>query len=181
MDLTGKSVDDILNASMENIVSLKDKDLRAVASRLVSASNKRLRRLANDKTKWGKLSPVYQKKQFSIRGKTRNQVLREFKKMKGFMKAETSTLRGFKKYRDMVYTKVGFIPKKNVKKFWKIYRKFADSHRGWLYAINGGEESGSLRMQKYLRFLYITMKVTKEDELLSKMEEKMNAYYEEMA
>ena len=91
MDLTGKSVDDILNASMENIVSLNDKDLRAVASRLVSASNKRLRRLANDKTKWGKLSPVYQKKQFSIRGKTRNQVLREFKKMKGFMKSETST------------------------------------------------------------------------------------------
>lgn len=81
----------------------------------------------------------------------------------------------------MVYTKVGFIPKKNVKKFWKIYRKFAESHRGGLYAINGGEDSGSLRMQKYLRFLYITMKVTKEDELLSKMEEKMNAYYEEMA
>lgn len=180
MDLTGKSVDDILNESMENIVSLKDKDLRAVASRLVSASNKRLRRLANDKTKWGKLSPVYQKKQFSIRGKTRNQVLREFKKMKGFMKAETSTLRGFEKYRDIVYAKVGFIPKRKYKKFWRIYRKFAEGHRGGLYAINGREETGSLRMQKYLRFWYVTMDITDEDELLDKMEKKMNAYYQEM-
>lgn len=181
MDVTGKSIDDILNESMENIVSLKNKDLRKIASRLVSASNKRLRRLESDKTKWGKLSPVYNKEKFSIKGKTRNQVLREFKKMKGFMKAETSTLRGFKKYRDIVYAKVGFIPKRKYKKFWRIYRKFAEGHRGGLYAINGREETGSLRMQKYLRFLYITMNVTDEDELLDKMEAKMNAYYQEMA
>lgn len=180
MDVTGKSIESILNESMENVVSLNDKDLRKLASRLVSASNKRLRRLSSDKSKWGKLSPVYQKKQFSIKGKTRNQVLREFKKMKRFLNAATSTVRGFKKYRKMVYSKIGFIPKKNVKKFWRIYRKFAESNRGGLYAINGGEESGSLRMQKYLRFLYLTMKVTSEDELLSKMEEKMNQIYEEM-
>ena len=53
MDVTGKSIDDILNESMENIVSLKNKDLRKIASRLVSASNKRLRRLESDKRNGG--------------------------------------------------------------------------------------------------------------------------------
>ena len=180
MDLTGKLIKSILNESMENVVSLKDKDLRQLASRLVSASNKRLKYLRNDKTKWGKLSPVYQKKNFSIKGKNRNQVLKEFKKMKNFLNAKTSTVRGFKQFREEVYGKIGFIPKNKAKKFWRIYRKFAEANRGGLYAINNEQKSGSLRMQKYLRFLYLTKKITNEDELLKTMENQLNRIYEEM-
>ena len=56
-DVTGMSIKDISNLGYENIKSLGEKDLARITSRLVSASNKRIRRFE----KAGLTSPAIMK------------------------------------------------------------------------------------------------------------------------
>lgn len=73
------------------------KEVRAEMSRLASVANKRLQRLKNaglDK------SPAYKKwvedgqVKFGVKGKNHNELQRELSRLKNFINAETSTIRG---------------------------------------------------------------------------------------
>lgn len=73
------------------------KKFRTEASRLASMANKRLKRLENAGLKD---SPAYKKwldeggEKFAVRGKDYNQLQREMARMRNFINAETSTVRG---------------------------------------------------------------------------------------
>lgn len=101
MDVTGLSIQDILNMDADDLARMNKKDLKSITNRLVSASNKRIHRL--EKSTLGQKAPAYEsfkrygKKVFSVKGKNRNDTLKEFARAKRFLKLKTSTLSGWKK------------------------------------------------------------------------------------
>lgn len=141
MDVKGLSINDIMNLSWERLNKLSEKELKQVTSRLVSASNKRLRRLEN--TTRGKSSFAYQTvenrgRKFSVRGKDVNQTKQEFKLAKQFLGYKTSTVKGWKAYRESVEQRTGYATEgeslnwsnRTWSKYWKVYRRFEETHGG---------------------------------------------------
>lgn len=141
MNLKGLTIQDIMNLSWEQINTMGDVELKQITSRLVSASNKRIRRL--EKSTRGKSSFAYQTvedrgRMFSVRGKNTNQVRQEFKLAKNFLNMKTSTVTGWKKYRKETEDRlVSATDGESLnwkdgtwKKFWKVYRRFEEVHGG---------------------------------------------------
>lgn len=140
IDLTGVTIEQIMNLDID-INKLSRGDLSRVVGRLVSASNKRIRRLA--KTEIGRLSPAYQSRmerggQFStkdIRKLPQKEQVNAYRNLfgeaKGFLELKTSTSTGWKKVRNEVATNLN-IPKDFLdtetksKRFWKAYREIVD-------------------------------------------------------
>ena len=98
--------------------SRKEKQLRREASRLVSLANKRLKRIEQQ----GLIeSPAYKKfiedggQKFGIRGKTMEEVKQEVARMNDFIKKQTSTVTGTKKYLTNVAKSVGITKIENFK------------------------------------------------------------------
>lgn len=141
MKISGLSIGDIMEISWDELNQLDIKELKQVTSRLVSASNKRIRRLA--KTERGTSSFAYQTVEnrgrvFSVRGKDANAVKQEFKLAKNFLNMKTSTVKGWKAYRESVENRTGYATKgesrewseKTWSKYWKVYRRFEETHGG---------------------------------------------------
>lgn len=107
IDVNRKSIKDILSM---DLYGLNARDTRNLANRLVSAANKRVRYLENDKKGIGQSSPMYQyikeRGVFSVRGKTRSQIMSEIKDMRFFLLAKSSTVRGWSRIRKNVETRL---------------------------------------------------------------------------
>lgn len=141
MNIKGLSIEDIMNMDWDRLNRLSDTEMRQLTSRLVSASNKRIRRL--EKTSRGTSSLAYQTvelrgRDFSVRGKNINQVRNEFKITKHFLQMKTSTVKGWKKYRSQIEERTGYATEGESlnwgeptwKKYWKVYRRFDEIHHG---------------------------------------------------
>lgn len=92
------SIKGILDANIQDIKDLSDKDLRANVTKLMSAANKRIKRLE----KAGLHSPALREVErtggkFSVAGKNRTQLLQELQRIKSFYSMETSSVKGAKK------------------------------------------------------------------------------------
>lgn len=116
MDVKGLSIKDIMNMDWADVAKLTRKELATVTSRLVSASNKRLRRL--EQSDYIGESPAYRsvkertgEVRFSVKGKKHGQIERTFKEAKHFLSLKTSTLSGYNKVlknvRETINTKIG--------------------------------------------------------------------------
>ena len=100
LDVTGKSVGDILNISSNQFEQLGQSDLRILVSRLVSASNKRIRRFEKAKQSSPALEKVYQTGGvFSTKGKNLNELRKEFIRAKQFLQSKTGSVTGWKQVR----------------------------------------------------------------------------------
>ena len=141
MKIKGLTIEKILEMPWEEINKLTKEDLKQITSRLVSAANKRIRRL--EKIPTGKSSFAYQKieergRLFSVRGKNVNELKNEFKNVSNFMRYKTSTVRGWKQYRSKMESRVSDVTygesqqwsEKTWSKFWKVYRKSEELHGG---------------------------------------------------
>lgn len=141
MNIKGLSIEDIMNMDWDRLKGLSDTEMRTLTSRLVSASNKRIRRL--EKTSRGKSSLAYQSvesrgRNFSVRNKTPNQVKQEFRLAKQFLSMKTSTVKGWKKYRKQVEERTGYATsgesvnwsERTWSKYWKVFRRFEEEHGG---------------------------------------------------
>ena len=185
MNVKGLKLDTILNMDWEQLNSLSESEMKQITSRLVSASNKRIRRL--EQTTMGTSSFAYQKvesrgKKFSVRGKNLNQVKQEFKLAKQFLQYKTSTVSGWKKYRSKMEKRVSgetFGESQQWKdatwkKFWKVYRRFEETNGGTF------KKGDSDRIQQMLHEIF-----TDEDKRHSVdyfsdiLDEKYNDLYEE--
>lgn len=98
--VSGLSIDDILNMDIVDFNRLSEKDLKLVVGRLVSAGNKRLRRML----KKGMVSPAMVSfarskggLMFSVKGKGVNELRKEYAKARNFLNLETSTVKGYSK------------------------------------------------------------------------------------
>ena len=141
MNVKGLTIQDIMNMDWEQLNRLSTKEMKQVTSRLVSASNKRIRRL--EKTERGTSSFAYQSvesrgRKFSVRGKNVGQVKQEFARAKQFLGYKTSTVKGWKEYRKKVEERTGYATEgesinwseKTWGKYWKVYRRFEETHGG---------------------------------------------------
>lgn len=161
MNVKGLKISDIVSMDWERLNKLSEKDLRSLTNRLVSASNKRIRRL--EKTTRGTSSFAYQSVQergrkFSTRGKNVNQLKQEFKLAKQFLGYKTSTVKGWKEYRTKVEQRTGYAtegeslnwPERTWEKYWEVYRKFEEGHSGLIAKKGTGTKYDSDRIQQML-------------------------------
>lgn len=144
----GLSTSDILKM---DVYRLNKQSLKAVVNRLISSANKRLRRLEKNAPSSPALRQHYdyenkQLKPFTLKGaKTRNDVEAVMKRVKSFLQAETSTIKGFKSYAKEFTGRFGdFESKEQANNFWKTYNKWADTHPE-LYSLHG-DTNGLIEM-----------------------------------
>jgi len=106
MDVKGLKIQDIIDMDWRDINKLSEKELRELSMRLNSAANKRLRRL--EKSGMSEWSPAYQHIKrsggdFSVKGKdTKVSIKNEIQRASDFLRAQTSTDKGSKEYRENV-------------------------------------------------------------------------------
>lgn len=105
--VSGMSVQDILSMDMETFMKLGTADLKKVTGRLVSAGNKRIRRLERQ----GYSTPATRRVSdsggmFSTRGKDLNSLRSEFARARDFMQSGTSTKAGYIEVRNKALAKM---------------------------------------------------------------------------
>lgn len=108
MKVSGLSINDIVNMSIEDFNSLGRKELAQVTSRLASAANKRLARAE----KAGISTPATIGAErsggtFSVAGKNLNQVRAEFARARDFLQNKTSTRAGYARFKKEFEQKTG--------------------------------------------------------------------------
>lgn len=155
VDVRGMSIDDILAIDPDRISRMSDADLTAVSKRLVSATNKRVRRLRASKT--GKFSPALHdvpEKGFSVNfakdKNHRNRVYEEFSRMRDFLGRKTSSAKGWRDVRRQLHEKYNApMDPEKASDFWRGYREFAAGNP----AIASGHQ-GSERLLKIYSDVY---------------------------
>ena len=173
IDVKGLSVDEIIDMDVN---TLGEKDLRAVATRLVSAANKRIRRL--QKSEYGTLSPAYERikhqgRLFSVKGKDISGLRSEMAQMRSFVRLKTSTVKGWNKTRKYVESRMGgTMSPDRTQRFWSIYHRLEEE--------NGGAVGAIYDSQKIQNMLYKEMDDGDEDDILKRMLDKMDREYEKM-
>jgi hypothetical protein len=173
--MSGKSVEELLDIDLENFNMLDEKYLRKAVTRLVSAGNKRLKRLAQSDV----YSPAWYsvmywgKGKFSVKGKNLNQLRAEFIRIRKFFEMETSTVIKAKKVRDTVISsmeKEGVrITKEQYNRVFRAYEELKQRH----------PEISNVAF-KYRALTEITrLDSPNVDKIVSDMETKLNDIYEE--
>ena len=123
LNVAGMSIEDIRQLDTR---TLSDRALKQALNRLVSASNKRLRRLSADE--YGRNSPTVQRtRTFSAKGaKTRGEIKAEFERARAFLdpSKKSHTVRGWRKTVQKMEQRG--IPKEFLKDpaFYALYRRF---------------------------------------------------------
>lgn len=112
MNVKGLKIKDILNIDLDTFNSLNESELRAVTSRLVSASNKRIRRLEKYKLNTPSYQHLGDSKRFSTKlgniskQQKVNRLRILFSNMRSFLTSETSTIGGYKKFINKTYQRL---------------------------------------------------------------------------
>lgn len=113
MNVKGLKVKDIMNIDLDTFNNLNESELRAITSRLVSASNKRIRRLKERDINSPAIRGLGELSQFStnlnedVTPQNRvNQLRHTFAKIRNFMTSETSTISGYNKFVKRIKTKL---------------------------------------------------------------------------
>lgn len=218
-DLTGSSIEELMN--LDNLYQLDTASSKAVLNRLISAANKRIRRLVkldvpspavikrqvkvsrtNDNNGLGRgrtnrLGLIRVRtgrkntyvKLFSSRGaKKINEVRAQIRHVQKFLKSDTSTVHGYRKYRKGIIDKMGreFKNKQEEKRFWKVYEKLLETRGGEITQVFSSdqvqkwllEESGGKRMNRQDLYDLIDKRLDKEYyDLVSKQVEEFDEKY----
>lgn len=105
MNVKGLTIQDILNIDLDTFNKLNESDLRHITSRLVSASNKRIRRLENKNIRSSAYYGLGKEKRFSTilpKNTTKeqrvNKLRSEYSRARSFLTSETSTIKGYNKF-----------------------------------------------------------------------------------
>lgn len=182
IDTSGMSIQFILELPYDYLLTLNRRELSALTSRLVSAANKRIRRLGS--TEESRQSPSYKGyekrgKMFSVKGKDTAKLREEFNNVARFLNAKTSSITKWKTFKtktqqtfsERIYnslnkqSRIKTSPKEiynkiNWKDFWNLYSALKDEYG---MSLNGN----STRIQKKLFRLMSTYK--NEDVILNKI------------
>lgn len=124
IDVKGKSIKDISNIPYEDLEKLDRRDLAKLTSRLVSAANKRLRGFTQRGLSLNLKS--LSNGVFSTKGKSKEELLKEFGRVSNFLEKKTSTVRGYKKH--LRYLKNNILKgldESEAEAFRSVYKKFA--------------------------------------------------------
>lgn len=110
-----KSVQQILNMTSKQISKMNDTELRRITVMANSAANKRIKRAQAAGVTSGVLDAANEYGKFSVKGKgTRAELENAFTRVRGFLSAETSTLRGIKKSKRKMFKNLAKIVNKEL-------------------------------------------------------------------
>ena len=100
VNLTGKSVNQLVHLSATQIKGYDRRNLARIVTKLNSAANKRIVRLekAGYNTPAMRSAKVDKGGRFSVAGKNLKQLRAEYIRVSGFLKADTSTKKGYKSF-----------------------------------------------------------------------------------
>ena len=98
VNLTGKSVNQLVHLSATEIKGYDRQNLARIVTKLNSAANKRVTRLekAGYNTPAMRAAKLDKGERFSVAGKNLKQLRAEYIRVSGFLKADTSTKKGYK-------------------------------------------------------------------------------------
>lgn len=109
-NVTGKSVDDLLNMESREFskVSQDRQALSRVVSRLASAANKRIKRMqAQNESSPALIRAMESGGKFSVKGKSLDELKKEFMRVKSFLQDKTSDLKQWKKLKNKLQESLG--------------------------------------------------------------------------
>lgn len=100
VNLTGKSVNDLVHLSATEIKGYDRDNLARIVTKLDSAANKRLVRLekAGYSTPAMRAAKIDKGQRFSVKGKNLKQLRAQYIQVSNFLKSETSTKKGYKRF-----------------------------------------------------------------------------------
>lgn len=194
IDVSGMTIEDIMGMDLDDFNKLSERDLRAVTSRLVSASNKRIRRLEKYDIKSPALYNLGTDYRFSTKlpkgtdaSQRVNKLRQEFARARTFLSSRTSTISGYKKYvsdiREEIRKSTGVSKKamKNVdlSKAFERLHKLQES--GKIPSSTGvkGSSKGSIHARDYIIEQMVKNPNITDEEIMNMTEKDYDKYYEE--
>lgn len=185
------TTEEIINLDIEDIQKLNTKQLQRLTTQIVSTANKRVKALQSAGLEDSLI--LTQMKDFSgrfsskIEGKNKlNRLRNTFSNVRNFLLAETSTVRGFKKYNRETAERIA--DNKNMRDpeaedfvkryerdielrrdFWKIYNRLKET-----YPDKFSGKGASERIQKLIRSQMQSMPFSSTDEIYESMEDILN-------
>ena len=187
IDVSGLSIEDIMDIPFEMLNKLNRRDLAKITSRLASTANKRIKRLLN--SEYGEVSRALEsiinrvKKSgttaFSVKGKDVNQLRNEFAQVKNFLNLKTSSVVGTKKVINKTLERLGvdrtnWSNAKN-KRFFKIYRKLVEEYGGNDEKFKEWYDSKNIQRVLSEKFKW----KNKDDDILDIMRKHLDELYED--
>lgn len=185
------TTEEIINLDIEDIQKLNTKQLQRLTTQIVSTANKRVKALQSAGLEDSLI--LTQMKDFSgrfsskIEGKNKlNRLRNTFSNVRNFLLAETSTVRGYKKYNCETAERIA--GNKNMRDpeardfvkhyesdielrrdFWKIYNRLKET-----YPDKFSGKGASERIQKLIRSQMQSMPFSSADEIYESMEDILN-------
>ena len=153
INVNGMTVQDILDMSPHKIYSMSTRDLKAVTSRLVSAGNKRLKRMSTKGISTPATAFIESHGgKFSVKGKDLTATREEFLRIKGFLESETGTIKGYRKWESKVSSTLkqstgidyDSLTENQKRTFWKIYSKLEETDRANVYGAKYSESINTI-------------------------------------
>jgi len=146
---------ELANIDINKISKMSRRDLAKTVSALASVGDKRIKRFnANQAKHGGADSPaIAQNKKnggnFSVAGKTVNQLRAEFRRVSNFLNAKTSTAKGWKDTKREFKDRLNFqgLDDDRIDEFWSAYAKLQELNQGFL----SSKDFDSLQLQKFIR------------------------------
>ena len=185
------TTEEIINLDIEDIQKLNTKQLQRLTTQIVSTANKRVKALQSAGLEDSLI--LTQMKDFSgrfsskIEGKNKlNRLRNTFSNVRNFLLAETSTVRGYKKYNRETAERIA--GNKNMKDpeardfvkryesnielrrdFWRIYNRLKET-----YPDKFSGKGASERIQKLIRSQIQSMPFSSTDQIYESMEDILN-------
>ena len=189
MKVKGLKISDIMNIDLDTFNRLNESDLRHITSRLVSAGNKRIRRLQSKDINSPAIQQLGKEKKFSTKlpkgtsiQQRVNKLRSEFARARSFLSAETSTIGGNKRFRERTYERIAKETGVSTKQIKKIGNKLFDllhkaQERGLVSSYRGSK--GSLQARNVIAEILVDNPNADEDTILNWLDEQVDELYED--
>ena len=170
INVTGLTTEQILNMDINDINRMNSRTLNALASRLVSSMNKRIRNLREKAPYSPALESLPKGYLFSVKGLNRNEVRSLVGQMMQFGQMSTSTVSGYKKTRKKIEKKLGgkLSNLKDEPKFWDVYRRLQESNHAIFQKLSS---------EAILKMLYDEAIDKPDEDLFDRMNENLDDIY----
>ena len=190
MNVKGLTITDILDIDLDTFNKLNESQLRAITSRLVSASNKRIRRLEKNDINSPAIQHLGNEKYFSTRlpqdtskQQRVNKLRSEFARARSFLTSETSTIKGWKRHVHKVNKRIAdelgmtykdVAEKLDVNKLYEILHKAQQS--GYVSSYRGSK--GSLQARNMIAEVLVENPDVDPDYIMDWLEDQADEFYE---
>ena len=127
MEFKGKTTKELLNIDIKDFNALSRTDLSKLVSRVGSTANKRLQSLEHSKIQTPASRQIKRSGgKITTKGKNLNQLRAEYIRARNFLTAETSTIKGYKEYKQDILHNLNIegrddLTNNQFTKLWKAY------------------------------------------------------------